>query len=54
MVFSNDEGVCGCLLDPNVEIVESQYVAVFLGHSLAAQILHVTHSLRISTKRDRE
>ena len=51
MVSSNDEGVCGCLLGSTVELVESQHVAVFLGHSLGAQILQVTHILTISTKR---
>ena len=52
MVSLNDEGVCGCLHGPTVEFVESQHVALILGHSHAAQILYVTYSLRISTKRD--
>ena len=54
MFSSNDEGVCGCLLGPTVVLVETQHVAVFLGHSLAAQILRVTHSLTITTKRERQ
>ena len=52
MVSFNYEGVYGCLLAPTVEFVGSEHVAVFLGQSFAAQILQVTHSLTISTKRD--